>query len=158
MLPPTPESMNFLKMLLKLAVFAVVAVAALTIIGKVRQRSAAGGGGGSATAKADDKLSEAGFFLLSRDDAKNPNVTVMMAPNCPSDEAQRAQALVASLHSAGIPAVTKQGIEFTFTDPKDVERVNKYMNNVANPLVLVRGWAKGNPTADQVIAQYRAGK
>jgi hypothetical protein len=31
------------------------------------------------------------------------------------------------------------------------------MANVANPLVLVRGWARGNPTALDVIAQYRSG-
>ena len=148
--------MNFLKMLLKLAVFAVVAVAAFTIIGKVRQR--AGATGSAATTQADDKLSGAGFFLLSRDDAKNQKVVIMSPPNCPSDEAQRARALGDSLARAGIPHEMKSEIGFSFDNPDDVARVNKYMNNIANPLVLVRGWARGNPTADQVIAQYRSGK
>ena len=149
--------MNLLKTLFKLAVFAVVAVAALTIVGKVRQRTA-GSAAAATTAKAEDKLSEAGFFLLSRDDAKNPNVTVMTPPNCPSEEAQRAQALVGSLHAAGIPCVMKQDIGYTFNNPEDFERVKKHTANIPNPLVLVRGWAKGNPTVDQVIAEYRAGK
>jgi len=74
------------------------------------------------------------------------------------DEAARARLLQATLQSAGIPCELKQEIGFQFTDPDDVARVNKYMANVANPLVLVRGWAKGNPSAQDVIAQYRAGK
>jgi hypothetical protein len=51
----------------------------------------------------------------------------------------------------------KSEIGFNFTDPDDAARVQKYMANVANPLVLVRGRAKGNPTFDDVIAEYRAG-
>jgi hypothetical protein len=147
-------------MLLKIIMAVVMAIAALTIVGKVRQKMAANA---PAAAKAggnakDPGLSPAGFFLLSRDDAKNPRVTIMSAPNCPSHETQMAEALASSLNAAGIPCELKQGIEFQFTDPADVERVNKYMANVANPLVLVRGWAKGAPTAQDVIAQYQSGK
>jgi hypothetical protein len=143
-------------MILKMLFAIIVAIVAFTVIGKVRQRASANA---PATASAKDPgLSAAGFFLLSRDDAKNPRVTIMSPPNCPSHEAAMAQALQASLLNAGIPCELKQGIEFQFTDPADVERVNKYMANVANPLVLVRGWAKGAPTAQDVIAQYNAGK
>jgi hypothetical protein len=148
-------------LLLKIIMAVVMAIAALTIVGKVRQKMAANAP--AATAKAggnakDPGLSLAGFFLLSRDDAKNPRVTIMSAPNCPSHETQMAEALASSLNAAGIPCELKQGIEFQFTDPADVERVNKYMANVANPLVLVRGWAKGAPTAQDVIAQYQSGQ
>jgi hypothetical protein len=150
--------MNLLKMLSKLAVFAVVAVAALTIVGKVHQRAAANGpAGGASPAAAEDKLSDAGFFLLSRDEAKNSQVTIMSVPNCPSVEAERARVLGSALHSAGIPCEMKSDITFTFTNPEDTARVNRRMENIANPLVLVRGWARGNPTLDQVIAEYRAG-
>ena len=149
--------MSILKILF--AVF--VAIVALTLFGKIRQK-VGGSGTGSSSASAsnakDPGLSPAGFFLLSRDDAKNPRVTIMSAPNCPSYESQLAQALASSLNSAGIPCELKQGIEFQFHDPADVERVNKYMTNVANPVVLVRGWAKGNPTAQDVIAQYQSGQ
>jgi hypothetical protein len=151
---------RFAMMILKTLFAIIVAVVALTLFGKVRQKVAANAPAKSpATASAKDPgLSAAGFFLLSRDDAKNPRVTIMSAPNCPSHEAQMAQALQATLASAGIPCELKQGIEFQFTDPAEVERVNKYMANVANPLVLVRGWAKGAPTAQDVIAQYNSGK
>jgi hypothetical protein len=30
------------------------------------------------------------------------------------------------------------------------------MSGAQNPLVLVRGWAKGNPSLQDVLAQYRA--
>lgn len=146
-------------MILKTVLFIVVAIVAVTIFGKVRQNAAASAPAKSATASAKDPgLSPNGFFLLSRDDAKNPRVTIMSPPNCPSHEAAMARALESSLQNAGIPTEMKQSLEFQFTDPADVERVNQYMANVANPLVLVRGWAKGAPTAQDVIAQYNSGK
>jgi hypothetical protein len=144
-------------MILKTLFAIIVAIIAFTVIGKVRQRATAQAPAQAAGAQ-DPGLSAAGFFLLSRSDAKNPRVTIMSPPNCPSHEAQRAQALRSSLINAGIPCELKQGIEFQFTDPAEVERVNKFMANAANPLVLVRGWAKGAPTAQEVIAQYNAGK
>lgn len=149
--------------ILKILGFVVVAIVGLTIFGKIRQKLATNAP--AATAKADAKsdtkdpgLSPAGFFLLTRDDANNPRVTIMSPPNCPSEEAMRARELEASLQAAGIPCEMKQGIEFQFHDPDEVARVNKYMTNVANPLVLVRGWAKGNPLPMDVIAQYHEGK
>jgi hypothetical protein len=145
-------------MILKTLFAIIVAIVAFTVIGKVRQRAAASAPAKAAASAKDPGLSTAGFFLLSRDEAKNPRVTIMSPPNCPSHEAAMAQALQASLLNAGIPCELKQGIEFQFTDPADVERVNKYMANVANPLVLVRGWAKGAPTAQDVIAQYNSGQ
>jgi hypothetical protein len=146
-------------MLLKILVAVIMAIAALTIVGKVRQKMAANAPAAAAKAGAKDPgLSPTGFFLLSRDDAKNPRVTIMSAPNCPSHETQLAEALAASLNSAGIPCELKQGIEFQFTDPAEAERVTRFMEKVSNPLVLVRGWAKGAPTAQEVIAQYQSGK
>jgi hypothetical protein len=145
-------------MILKTLMFIVVAVVALTIFGKVRQRVAANSPASATASAKDPGLSPHGFFLLSRDDAKNPRVTIMAPPNCPSHEAAMARSLQSSLVSAGIPAELKDSIEFQFTDPADAERVNKYMAGVANPLVLVRGWAKGAPTTQDVIAQYRSGQ
>ena len=140
--------------ILKTFLFIVLAVVALTVVGKVRQRVAA-----SAPAAARDSgLSAAGFYPLKPEDAKNPRVTIMSPPNCPSADAVRARTLESSLRSAGIPCELKQGIEFQFTDPAEAERVTKFMDKVANPLVLVRGWAKGNPSPQDVIAQYQSGK
>jgi hypothetical protein len=147
--------MKLLALLGKCALVAVTAIVVLTVYGKVKQRSAANPAPAASSAK-DPGLSEAGFFLLKREEASNPRVTIMSPPNCPSHEAQRARDLEASLQAAGVPCEMKNSIEFTFTDPADAERVQQYMASVANPLVLVRGWAKGNPTAEDIVAQYRA--
>ena len=143
--------------ILKIILGVFLAIVALTVFGKIRQKMAANAPAGTRSAKADPGLSPAGFFLLSRDEAKNPRVTIMSPPNCPSHEAQRAQARASALQAAGIPCELKSEIGFTFTDPAEAERVNKFMSNVANPLVLVRGWAKGSPLVEDVIAQYRSG-
>lgn len=140
----------------------MLAVVALTLVGKIRQKIAANPAQPVAAAKAggganarDPGLSAAGFFLLSRDGAKNPNVIIISAPNCPSDEAMRAEMLRSTLQSKGIPCEMQQGIEFQFNDPDDVARVTKYTGaGIVNPLVLVRGWAKGNPLPEDVVAQY----
>ncbi len=148
-------------MILKILGAIVLAVVALTIFGNIRQKVAAAATAKAAAAAANSKdagLSPAGFFLLSRDYEKEPRVIVMTPPNCPSQEAARAQELVSSLGSAGIPTETRQEIGGTFNDPDDMARFNKYMGNVAMPLVIVRGWAKGNPLPADVIAQYNAGK
>ena|GEM_PF-1114206 len=149
--------------ILKIFLYVVAAIVGLTIFGKVRQSLAANSAktqaGTAAKAGAKDPgLSPAGFFLLTCDDANNPRVTIMSPPNCPSREAMVARELEASLQAAGIPCEMKQEIAFTFTSPEEAERVNRYMSNVANPLVLVRGWAKGNPLPQEVIAQYQSGR
>jgi len=150
--------------ILKIIAFVFGAIVALTIFGKVRQKLAlnapAKTAAQSEAAKnsADPGLSPAGFFLLTREEAVNPRVTIMSVPNCPSHETALARNLEASLQSAGIPCEMTQHIGFEFHDPADMERVQKYMANVPAPLVLVRGWAKGNPSVQDVIAQYQAGK
>lgn len=139
-------------MLGKLAITGVVAVAALTIVGKVRQSSATN----AAVAKAPDTTaSEAGFVMLKPDEATNGSVIIMSAPNCPREEAVRARALAASLQAAGIPNEVRSEIGFEFNDEKEAARIQKFMGEVTNPLVLVRGRAKGNPTLEAVIAEYR---
>jgi hypothetical protein len=147
--------------ILKIIGFVCCAIVALTVFGKIRQKIGPGSGGKSSSATTasarDPGLSPQGFFLLKPEEAKNPRVTIMSAPNCPSHEAQLARSLEASLQSAGVPCEIQSRLEFTFTDPDDAARVNKYMAGVANPLVLVRGWAKGNPTMEEVVAEYRTG-
>lgn len=146
--------MKLLTLLGKIALGCVVVVIGLTIAGKIRQQAAKAPT--AATAAKDPGLSPAGFFLVSQTEAKNTRVTIMSPPNCPSHEAARARALAASLNAAGIPCEMKQEIGFTFDNPADFERVQKHTGTIANPLVLVRGWAKGNPSLQDVIAQYRS--
>lgn len=143
---------------LKILGFVALAIVGLTVFGKIRQKISAQGPAPAHASTKDPGLSPAGFFLLSRDDAKNPRVAIMSPPNCPSHEAARARQLAAALQAAGVPCELKDTLEFNFHDPADAERMQKYMAGVANPLVLVRGWAKGNPSAADVIAEYRAAR
>ena len=143
--------------LLKLVGFVFVAIVELTVFGKVRQQLAATDQKTAQIGNAKDPgLSPQGFFLMTRAEEKKRTVTVFVAPNCPSAESQRARVLMAGIQAAGIPCEEKQGIELTFTDPDDTARMQKYGSTIENPLVMVRGWGKGNPTAGQVIAEYRA--
>ncbi len=144
--------MGLLKLVGKVALGAVVAVAVLTVAGKIRQRTA------RAPEAAGAEPNASGFFLLSPDDAADNTVIIMSPPNCPSLDAQRARALGDALARAGIPHRMKSEIGFTFHDPDDMARVQNYMAHVTNPLVLIRGRAKGNPTLDEVIAEYHAGR
>jgi hypothetical protein len=144
--------MKLLLMLGKCVLVAVVAVVVLTVYGKVKQRSGSAGSGSVAATE----LSPAGFYHLKRDEAANSRVAIMVAPNCPSHESARGRELHAALQRAGVPADLKNNLEFTFTDMAEAERVQKFMAKVQNPLVLVRGWAKGNPSVEDVLAQYRA--
>jgi hypothetical protein len=143
--------------LLKLIAFVFVAIVALTVFGKVKQKLAAKNPQvAQAGNPKDPGLSPQGFFLMTRAEEKKRTVTVFSAPGCPSSEAQRARDLMASIQAAGIPCEEKQGIELTFTDPDDTARMQKYGSTIENPLVMVRGWGKGNPSAEQVIAEYRS--
>jgi hypothetical protein len=141
--------MGLLKLVGKVALGAVVAVAVLTLAGKIRQRTALSL---PATAGA------AGFILLSPDDAANNTVIIMAPPNCPSLDAQRARALGDALARTGIPHQLKSELGFTCHDPDEMARVQKFMAQVTNPLVLIRGRAKGNPTLDEVIAEYHSSR
>ena len=142
--------------LLKIIAFIFGAIVALTVGGKIRQKVAAGSE--KAALAGDPGLSPQGFWLMKRDEERNKTVTVFVPENCPSSEAARARALLARVQAAGIPCEAKQGMELKFDNPDDFERVRKYGGNVENPLVLVKGWAKGNPSAEQVIAQYRSSR
>lgn len=147
--------MKLLALLGKLVLAAAVGAAGLAIYGKVRQQQAKSP---AAAAAPGDKLSAAGFFLLDREAERNPRVTVMVAPGCPRAEAQRGRALHAALQQAGVPADMSDRLEVAFTDPADAERVQKFMESAGNPLVIVRGRAKGNPSLQDVLAEYNARK
>jgi len=147
--------MKLLTLVGKVVIGCVVAVVVLTLVGKVRQQAAKSPAATTASAKSGDKLSAQGFFLLSAAEASNSRVVVMTPPNCPSADARRARALVEQLEQAGVPVETRDHISAEFTDPAEAERVNQHMSSAPMPLVIVRGWAKGAPTLDQVIAQYQ---
>lgn len=89
------------------------------------------------------------------------NTVLVLAPaNCPSDQAQRTEALIQELGRAGIPVVRDSGFAFDVENP-DVEQIARIDRAVAvfkrgAPAVFVNGLAMSNPSAEQTIAAYRA--
>ena len=86
-------------------------------------------------------------------------VLVLAPPNCPSEEAKRAEALVRALTDQGVPVKQDSAMSFEITNPTDeqeagVERAVAVFNRGA-PAVFVNGMGMSNPTAAQTIAEYR---
>ena len=86
-------------------------------------------------------------------------VLVLSPPNCPSEEAKRAEALVRALTDQGVPVKQDSAMSFEITNPTDeqeagVERAVAVFNRGA-PAVFVSGMGMSNPTAAQTIAEYR---
>lgn len=152
--------MKLLVLLGKLALATVVAAVGLALYGKIQQAEAKSQSTRPVTtAQAPrDQLSPDGFFFFSATEAKNPRVIIMTPANCPSAPAKRAQALADLLGQDGVPTEMRSGISLAFTDPEEAERVNRHMSNADIPIVIVRGWAKGAPSYDQVLSEYNRRK
>lgn len=86
-------------------------------------------------------------------------VFVLAPPNCPSDQAKRAEALIRELGNAGIPVKRESGIAFDIENPtdeqmRDIDRAIAVFKRGA-PVVYVNGLAMSNPSTEQTIAAYR---
>lgn len=89
-------------------------------------------------------------------------VLVLAPPNCPSEEARRAEILVRELRRQGITVVEHDSMSFEIVNPTPEQRTG-VENAVAvfqagAPAVFVRGMGMSNPTAAQVVALLRGAK
>lgn len=112
----------------------------------------------AAATPADSRPSS--FLVLpNHPNAPIASVVILAPEDCPEDGALRADAMAARLAKAGIPVTRSSSVGFSY---KNADQA--YMQSVANvlsgdvPVVIVRGRGKANPTADEVIAEYRAGE
>ena len=104
-----------------------------------------------------------GFVSVVMPSGWDPNTVWVLAPaNCPSDAALRAEHLVLALKSEGIPAARASSLTVQ-TDNKDeataqaLQRLERILKGTV-PAVLVNGMGKANPTADEVIREFRRQK
>jgi hypothetical protein len=99
-----------------------------------------------------------GFVQIPAPDGQPSRGIVIFAPvNCPSDAAQRAEALARHLSAQGVPYVRSQNAEFgNLASQDEVSKVMAVMNGPV-PVVFVNGKAKANPTPEEVLAEYRGG-
>ena len=86
-------------------------------------------------------------------------VLVLAPPNCPSEQAQRTEALIRELGRAGIPVKRDSGFAFDVENPtpeqmQGIDRAVAVFKRGA-PAVFVNGLAMSNPSAEQTIAAYR---
>jgi hypothetical protein len=96
--------------------------------------------------------------VIVPEDARRNTVIIFAPLNCPSDGAQRADALADELTSRGIPNVRSNSYGATVTNPTadqeaKIQRTQDVMN-AGVPAVIINGRAKANPTLDEVIAEY----
>lgn len=104
-------------------------------------------------------ISPNGFVPAVMPDGATRNTVVILAPvNCPSEAAQRADALAMELSSRGIRNVRSSNYNVQISEPTKAENAGiKRAVSVLNgeiPAVFVNGMAKSNPTASEVASEY----
>ena len=116
------------------------------MIDGVRGQAQAGRGDGS-------------FIELPLPDGVSARGVVIFAPeNCPSEAAQRARRLASVLSAQNIPYRETSSANYSaLSSQEEVSRVTAVMNGPI-PIVYVDGRAKANPTAEEVVAEYRRGR
>jgi hypothetical protein len=108
----------------------------------------------------DDSAMREGFVAVQMPDGAAANTVLVLAPpNCPSDEARRAEALVDAMREQGIPVAKGSSMSFEIRNPtseqrEGVDRAVAVFNRGA-PAVFVNGRGMSDPTAAQVAAEYR---
>ena len=140
--------------IMRLVVF--LAVAGLAYQYWTKQQQPDPGTGPAPSAVASVKPSPNGFIALpALENAGSKQVVVFAPENCPSEDAQRADALARQLAQRGIPSTRSHDVSFTSTDPDPSigARLNSVMNGQL-PIVFVNGRGKANPTLEQVMAEY----
>ncbi len=93
------------------------------------------------------------------DDATAGTALILAAQHCPSAQARRADALAAKLSQMGIPnrrSSTYMISHVTRQQMPMLKRTNQVLGGEI-PIVIINGMAKANPTADEVVAEYRRG-
>jgi hypothetical protein len=113
-----------------------------------------------AAAAAAEGTGETGFMQTGDVDESERDVVLILRPaNCPSEQAQRADALDRELTKRHIPHTMGDSMSITDDNPtrESVDDHNRAMKvfNQGAPAVYINGWGKSNPTADEVEAEYK---
>lgn len=110
-----------------------------------------------------DETSPSGFVSVAMPDGVPQDSVAIIAPvNCPSDAAQRADALANRLTQLGIPNTRTSSYSSSIAAPTAeqnaaIQRSVSVLNGEI-PAVFVNGMGKSNPTAEEVAAEYQRTK
>jgi hypothetical protein len=96
-----------------------------------------------------------GFVRLPMPEGMDADVIVFSPEDCPTEAAQRADALVSALKRQRIGVVRAHHATFDIRDQETADRVHSVMEGPI-PVVFVVGRAKANPSVEEVIAEYHA--
>ena len=91
--------------------------------------------------------------------AKNNEVLIVAAQNCPKEGAVRADRLAREMAERNIRYRRSSGVSFSVPQDADVDTFVRRNNAIMNgevPIVFVNGRVKSNPGLDEVIAEYAA--
>lgn len=108
---------------------------------------------------AGNVVSSDGFVSVEMPGNTPPNTVLVLAPaNCPSEQAQRAEALIQALQHQGISVARGNSIDFNITNPSAeqraaVDRTVEVFKQGA-PAVFINGMGMSNPSVAQVTAVY----
>jgi hypothetical protein len=96
-----------------------------------------------------------GFIPVQMPDNAPPDKVVILAPvHCSSDVAQRADALAQFLNDQGIPNVRTSFYMISRVTP-DMKPGIERARSLDPPVVLINGRGKSNPSAQEVVDEYR---
>lgn len=102
-----------------------------------------------------------GFVPIVMGAGTPSDTAVILAPlNCPSAQAQRAEAMATQLSQMGIPVKRSNNYSATIHNPDQMPLLSR-TNDVLGgevPIVIINGMAKANPTVDEVAVEFRRGK
>lgn len=100
-----------------------------------------------------------GFVSVAMPNDAPANTVLILSPEFGSDGQGRANALAFELQRAGVPFVRGSSYNVFIPDVTDEQEAamkrGMAIFQQASPAVFVNGMAKSNPTAAQVIAEYR---
>lgn len=105
---------------------------------------------------------EAGGFIPVEMPSGIPRnmVLVLAPPNCPSEQAQRAEALIRELTDIGIPVKRGSSFSFDLENPSREQRAavdrTVAVFKQGAPAVFINGMGMSNPSTSQVVAVYRS--
>ena len=101
---------------------------------------------------------ERGFIEFEMpQEAKNDEVLIVAAQNCPKEGAVRADRLAREMAERNIRYRRSSGVSFSVPQDADVDTFVRRNNAIMNgevPIVFVNGKVKSNPGLDEVIAEY----
>jgi hypothetical protein len=102
-----------------------------------------------------------GFVSVAMPDgAPADTVLIFAAQNCPSAQAQRADAMAMQLSQMGVPNRRTNNYSVAHVTREQMPLLT-HTNEVMSgeiPIVLINGMAKANPTVDEVASEYNRGR